>query len=139
MSRSVIPSRRFLLVCFLTASGAFLIGSSDWTARLMACNGSVQSCLGGCMYIIYDGAYVDFTTCDQVQNNNFRTSQAVLARSWQWPSAGPNVEPVQDGNPNWTDDNTPPDLPCDTTAIQEGDRSASIQSTIQIPHTICPP
>jgi len=98
------------------------------------------------MYIIYDGAYVDFETCDQVQNNNFQTSQAVLARSWQWGIPGPNVQPVQDldanGNPipNWTDDNTPPHLPCDTTQIQEGDYSTTtMMNTVQIWLTVCPP
>lgn len=138
MRTQSILSTRWLALCAALAVFAFSLGSSEWAGRLFACPGS-EGCLGGCMTLYMDGQYADENFCEIVSGNEFPWGQAVFARSSRLTVAGPNVQPVKDGQQVVAStDADITGLGCDYLNIQEA--TAGSQNTLQmIDGTICPP
>lgn len=128
------------LLCLYGASAiaAFSLGSTEWASDLFACTG--QTCLGGCLSIIADGAYADENYCEEVSKNVFEQNQAVLLRDVNLVIPGPNVQPVKaPGMDNLTNDNPTVNLPCDTLILQVPSSFTSDPPRQVIPLTLCPP
>src|SRR6185437_15957113 len=134
--RTVTMASAILLL--LSGVGAFLLGSTDATRRLLAQCGSA-GCLGGCQYVASDGHYIDLDVCDKAEMNVFLMSQAVLAKDPWSVVAGPNCSPEQYDPyvPNYTDDSWDLELDCNTLFLQVSPDYPGLNDFQEIPMTFC--